>query len=50
MWTGAKGQIMASCTIDNDLYKFGNVECKQIFAIAILIIFWLTQVKLWHHN
>jgi hypothetical protein len=41
---------MASCTIDNDLYKFGKAECKQIFAIDVPIIFELAQAKLWHHN
>jgi hypothetical protein len=41
---------MASCTIDNDLYKIGKAKCKKIFAIAIPITFELTQVKLWHHN
>jgi hypothetical protein len=41
------GQIVATCHVENDLYKLGkkNVKFKQVSVIVILVKFELTQLN-----
>ncbi len=42
--TTAKGHMVATHPVDNDLYKLGKAQCKEIIATSILITSELTQI------